>query len=104
MSKAMKHLYHARAALTAFEPTVAEDSLRKFEIALNTDGLALEETARCKIELSAIRDLAKAAQEGVAAAQHQFREILDLTRRLDTYDKAGQRQAEQVAPVSARKF
>lgn len=104
MSTPLDHLRHARTALIGFDPALAEDSLRKFETALIAGDLTAEETALCESELSAIRDLAQAAKEGVATAQQQFREILDLSRRLDTYDKAGKRKEESVQPISARKF
>jgi hypothetical protein len=99
-----ENLKHARTALLAFEPGKAEDFLRKFESDLQKYRLPTEIAKRCSDELAAIRDLANAAREGVAAAQHQFLEVLKLSRQLDTYDRSGKRMAEKTAPRSTRKF
>ncbi len=104
MSKAHEHLQQVRAALTAFNPQAAEESLRSFEDEIKTSGLTADAAALCQAELAEIRGLAEAAKDGVAAAQRQFREILELSRRLDTYDRSGNRKAEQVAPMATRKF
>ena len=104
MSTAHEHLKQARAALTSFDPNAAEESLRSFEAEIESKGLDADTAALCQKELSEIRDLAEAAKDGVAAAQRQFREIFELSRRLDTYDKSGNRKAEQVAPMATHKF
>lgn len=104
MSTLLDHLKRARAALIAFDPALAESSLTRFEAGLLAGEMTPDQVEPCSAELSAIRDLAQAAKTGVANAQQQLREILDLSRRLDTYDKAGKRKAESVSPLSARKY
>lgn len=104
MSTLLDHLKRARAALITFDPALAESSLTRFEAGLRSGEMTPDQVEPCSAELSAIRDLAQAAKTGVANAQQQLREILDLSRRLDTYDKAGKRKAESVSPISARKY
>ncbi|RCW80761.1 hypothetical protein [Paracoccus lutimaris] len=104
MNDATEYLKQARVALIAFEPDKAEEMLRKFEAELQNHPLTEDAATRCTAELSAIRDLAASAREGVFAAQRQFQEILKLSRHLDGYDKTGKKTTEQVGPRSTRKF
>ncbi len=104
MTKAIEHLKNARKALLAFEPTKAAQYLQKFESELQAHRLPRDAVAHCTAEISAIRDLADAACDGVAAAQRQLNEILKLSRNLDTYDSDGQKKIAQVGPETARRF
>lgn len=104
MTKAIEHLKNARKALLAFEPAKAEEYLHEFEAEIRDHRLPRNAVEPCAAELSALRDLAGAARNGVAAAQRQFTEIMKLSRNLDTYDSAGQKQISQVGPESTRRF
>lgn len=104
MTEAVKSLKKARAALQAFEAEKAEKYLRNFESELQDHRLSPDAVAHCTAELSAIRELASAACDGVAAAQRQLTEILKLSRNLDTYDKAGHKKTAPVGLESTRRF
>ncbi len=69
MSKAHGHLQQARAALTAFDPQAAEESLRSFEDEIKTSGLTADAAALCQAELAEIRGLAEA--ERTASQPHK---------------------------------
>lgn len=104
MTSPLEHLQRARAALIAFDPASAEESLRDFEMALGNEQLTPESVAQCKAELSAICDLAEAAREGVFAARKSFQEILNISHQLETYDRAGKRRTRIATHTSNRKF
>lgn len=104
MTKAIEHLENARNALLAFESVRAEEFLHEFEAEIRDRRLPRDAVARCSAELSAIRDLAGAACEGVSAAQRQLAEILKLSRNLDTYDSTGRRMIAQVGLEKTKRF
>lgn len=94
-------LQAARKAIRELDPQRADDLLHQFESA---PFAASDDKDAIAQELLAIRELAAAALDGVAAAHEQLKQLLARAQTLDTYDKSGNRQMRDMSIQLARKF
>lgn len=96
-------LREARQAIKEFNPELAAKILSEIEAAAPPvlDGPEAEAVA---IELRAIRDYAAAAGDGIAAAQLQLKELMQLTQTLGSYDRAGNRRVEDISARTRQKY
>lgn len=97
-------LKSAREALHAFQPERADALLKDIETDHPLHKLPADEARAVAAELRTLSILAEAARDGVAQAQQQIKQLLTLSQSLGTYDRAGARQVQQVAPKPVRKF
>lgn len=96
-------LRSARAAILAFEPERATKILLDLEASGKLQS-SENDAHMIANELRAIGELAAAARDGVAAAQDQLKELMQLSQSLGTYDKAGNRQIRDLSAQALRKF
>lgn len=104
MTEALTFLEQAKRHLIASEPGIALEKMMEFEKSLLAGQVRKDSVNACSQALLAVRTLAEAAREGVAAAQRQLAEISALSRKLDTYDREGRRIGSQVAPPREKRF
>ncbi|WP_323717985.1 hypothetical protein [Paracoccus aminovorans] len=104
MAKALALLEQAQRYLLASEAELALKKMQDFEEALLSGRLENGQVQAYAQGLQAVRDLAAAAREGIAAARRQIEEILALSRKLDTYDRQGNRIGNQVGQNRERRF
>lgn len=104
MTEALALLEQAKRHLVASEPDLALEKIQEFERFLLDGKVRKDSVDACAQALVAVRTLADAAREGVAAAQRQLVEISALSRKLDTYDRQGRRVGSQVARAREQRF
>lgn len=104
MTDALTLLEQAKRHLVASEPETALEKIQEFERSLLAGNIRKDSVEACSQSLHAIRTLADAAREGVAAAQRQLVEIAALSRKLDTYDRQGRRVGSQIAQTREKRF
>lgn len=104
MTEALAFLEQAKRHLLASEPDIALERIKEFEQSLLAGQVRKDSVNACSQALLAVRTLADAAREGVAAAQRQLAEISALSRKLDTYDREGRRIGSPVAQPREKRF
>lgn len=96
MSEPLTILEQAKEYLLEFKAELAAKKMQEFEVLIASRQIDTEDVAACSQALHAIRALAAAAREGVAAARQEIEQIVALSRKLDTYDRQGNRVGNQV--------
>lgn len=104
MVEALTLLEQAQRHLLASEAELALEKMQDFEEALLSGSLEENRVHACAQALQDIRSLAAAAREGITTARRQIEEITALSRKLDTYDRQGNRIGSQVVQSRDRRF
>lgn len=94
------HLRQTRAAIISGNADEAALCVERLYENLEREGLSEGDRQRLEPALAELRGLAEAASRGAKQAHEYVTSILQTARYLQTYDSAGQRQAE---PVSGRR-
>lgn len=97
-------LENAKRHLLASQPDLALKTMQEFEETLSAGHISKEIIGSCSGPLEEIRVLADAAREGIASAKQHISEIIQLSRKLDTYDSNGKRVGNHVRPVQDQRF
>lgn len=99
-----QHLRQARAAIINGNADEAVLCVEKIYETLEQEGLSEGDRQRLEPALAELRALAEAALKGTKQAHDYVTSILQTARYLQTYDSAGQRQAEPVAERRTERF
>lgn len=97
-------LENAKRHLLASQPDLALKTMQEFEETFSAGRVSREIIGSCSGPLEEIRVLADAAREGIASAKQHISEIIQLSRKLDTYDSNGKRVGNHVRPVQDQRF